>query len=268
MTQSSDNFFNSSSTDFDLQDPDLMLNSATIYIDKGWRIFPLHSITPTGQCTCHSPTCRQKGNHALRPAGIRGATTRLRDILEWWEDDPDANIGLVTGTGLLVIAVFPERQGSLDALPINPIPQTGLVTNGSAGWHLYFTYNKNIMVNSQRDVFGPGIDIIAEGGYVLAPPSLHPGGQRATWTSYMAPRVLPPKILTLLRPEHGWPRRDYLSVLNLMQQYGHPLTPIEISHALKKDYSATIKLLRHMISDRQIYQIRRGLYAPMETGLK
>lgn len=255
----------SSFRNFDPQDPDLMLNSATIYIDRGWRVFPLHGITPSGQCTCHSSVCRQKGNHPIRPAGIRGATTRLREILEWWEDDPDANIGLVTGTGLLVIAVDPERQGALDALPIDPIPQTGLVTTGNAGWHLYFTYKKSIIVNSQRDALGPGIDIIAEGGYVLAPPSLYPSGKRSAWTSYIAPRALPPRIMTLLQPEQGWQRSDYQSVLNLMKRHGYPVTPGEIAHALHKDYSATLKLLRRMIADNQIYQVRRGLYAPVAT---
>ncbi|MBV9710573.1 MAG: bifunctional DNA primase/polymerase, partial [Ktedonobacteraceae bacterium] len=215
----------SSSTDFNLDDPDLMLKSATTYIDRGWRVFPLHGITPSNQCTCRSPACQQKGHHPIRPAGIRGATTRLRDILEWWEDDPDANIGIATGVGLLVIAVHPERHGSLDAVPIDPIPQTGLVNVGNAGWHLYFTYKKNIIVNSQQDALGPGIDLIAEGSYVVAPPSLHPSGQRYTWTSYIAPRSLPPKIFTLLQPEHGWIRSDYRSVLDLMHQHGYALTP-------------------------------------------
>jgi hypothetical protein len=265
MLHNHENSSNPSSTDFDLLDPDLMLNSATTYIDRGWRVFPLHSITPAGQCTCRSHACRQPGNHPIRPAGIRGATTRLRDILEWWEDEPDANIGLVTGAGLLVIAVYPERQGSLEALPIDPIPQTGLVTTGNAGWHLYFTYKKSIIMNSQHDALGPGIDIIAEGGYALAPPSLYPSGQRSTWTSYIAPRIVPPKVLTLLQPEHGWLRTDYLSVLNLMQQHGYPLTPTEIAHALDRDYSATLKLLRRMVFDHQVYQVRRGLYAPFVT---
>jgi hypothetical protein len=252
----------SSSANFDLHDPDLMLNNATAYTDRGWRVFPLHSITSSGQCTCRSPVCQQKGNHPIRPAGIRGATTRLRDILEWWEDDPGANIGIATGAGLLVIAVYFERRGLLDAVPINPIPQTGLVKVGNAGWHLYFTYNKNLLVHSQQDVLGPGIDLIAEGGYVVAPPGLHPSGQRYTWTSYIAPRTLPPKILTLLQPEHGWMRNDYRSVLDLMHRHGYPLTPTEIAHELHKDYSSTHKLLRRMVLDHQIYLVRRGLYAP------
>ena len=158
----------------DLDDPDLMVKSATDYIDRGWRVFPLHSISSTGQCTCNSPTCRQKGNHPIRPAGIRGATTRLRDVLEWWEDEPYANIGIATGAGLLVIAVCPERDGSLDVLPINPIPLTGLVSSGDAGWHLYFTYKKIILMSSMQDAFGPGLDLLADGSYVVAPPlSIH-----------------------------------------------------------------------------------------------
>jgi hypothetical protein len=268
MSQSSENPFSSSCADFNPHDPDLMLNNAIVYIDRGWRVFPLYSITPCGQCTCRSPACQQKGNHPIRPVGIRGASTRLRDMLEWWEDDPDANIGIATGAGLLVITIYSERGGSLDAVPINPIPQTGLVKVGDAGWHLYFTYKKNIIMHSRQDALGPGIDLIAEGGYVVAPPGLHPSGQRYTWTSRIAPRTLPSKVLTLLQPEHGWVRSDYLSVLDLMHQHGCPLTPTEIAHGLHKDYSATLKLLRHMVLVRQIWLVRRGLYAPCTTDVE
>jgi Bifunctional DNA primase/polymerase, N-terminal len=271
-SSSIDNNANSSASNLTLQDvtgnpmnlddPDLMVKCATTYIDRGWRIFPLHSISSSGKCTCHSPTCRQKGNHPLRTAGIRGATTRLRDVLDWWEDDPDANIGIATGAGLLVITIDPERHGSLDALPINPIPLTGLVTIGNVGWHLYFTYPKNILMDSQQDALGPGMDLHADGSYVVAPPSIHPSGQRFAWTSYIAPRSVPPKILTLLEPKHGWMRSDYRMVLTLMQQHGYPLTPTEIAHGLHRDYSATLKLLRRMIADQHIYQVKRGLYAP------
>ena len=268
MPQRRETLSSFSSTDdiVNLDDPDLMLKSATAYIDRGWRVFPLHSIFPSGQCTCRSNHCLQKGNHPIRPAGIRCATTRLRDVLEWWEDDPDANIGIATGAGLLVIAVDPARLGSLDALPINPIPQTGLVRTGNGGWHLYFTYKKNLIVNSLQDALGPGIDLLAEGGYVVAPPGIHPTGQRYTWTSRIAPRSLPPKILALLEPKHGWMRSDYATVLTLMQQHGYPLTPTEISNGLQRDYSATLKLLRRMIADHQIYLVRRGLYAPTDSS--
>ena len=269
-SSSSENNVNFSDADLTLQDavdnnldrddPDLMVKSAIDYIDRGWRVFPLHSISPTGRCTCNSATCRLRGNHPIRPAGIRGATTRLRDVLEWWEDEPYANIGIATGAGLLVIAVCPERNGSLDALAINPIPLTGLVSCGGAGWHLYFTYKKIILMNSLQNASGPGLDLLAEGSYVVAPPSIHPSGQRFTWASYIAPRVLPPKIFTMLEPKQGWMRSDYRSVLMLMQQHGRPLSPTEIAHEMVQDYSATLKLLRRMVAEQYICRVGRGLY--------
>ncbi len=247
---------------------DLMLISAISYIDRGWRVFPLHSIIyPAGTCTCGSASCRRKGNHPIRPAGRAGATTRLRDILEWWEDDPHANIGIATGAGLLVITVSPERGGALAAVPIVPVPQTGLISTGDGGWHLYFTCKKTLMVSSQKDFLGPGIDLVAEDGYVVAPPSLNPVGGHYAWTKpeHIAPRAFPPKILALLKPQHGWTRSDYQSVLDLMTSRGFPLTPTEIAHSLHRDYSGTLKLLRRMREDQLIYQVGRGLYAPIKA---
>ena len=245
-------------------DPDTMLVSATAYIDRGWRVFPLHSIG-AGVCTCGVRTCRRRGDHPIRPAGVAGATTRLRDVLEWWEDDPDANIGIATGSGLLVLAVSPERE--LASLPIKPVPQSGLVSTGNSGWHQYFTYRKVLIIDSQKDFLGPGIDLIAEGGYVLAPPSRNAQGGGYSWTlpQNIAPRAFPPNLLALLKPRMGWRRSDYQSVLDLMTSRGYPLTPIEIAHGLHKDYSGTLKLLRGMREDGKIYQVGRGLYAPVSS---
>ncbi len=247
-------------------DPDLMLVSATAYIDRGWRVFPLHNIKhPDGTCTCGVNSCRRKGEHPIRPAGVAGATTRLRDVLEWWEDDPTANIGIATGAGLLVIAVAPERE--LASIPISPLPQSGLVNTGNGGWHLYFTYKKVLLIESRKDFLGPGIDLIAEGGHVVAPPSLSPAGGRYTWTlpQNIAPRAFPPKLLALLKPRLGWKRSDYQGVLALMASRGYPLTPTEIAQGLHKDYSGTLKLLRSMREDQQIYLVSRGLYAPLDS---
>jgi hypothetical protein len=46
---------------------------------------------------------------------------------------------------LLVIAVASERE--LASIPINPLPQSGLVSTGNGGWHLYFTY---ALIGSKR----------------------------------------------------------------------------------------------------------------------
>jgi hypothetical protein len=50
-----------------------------------------------------------------------------------------------------------------------------------------------------------------------------------------------------------------------MESRGYPLTPTEIAQGLHKDYSGTLKLLRSMREDQQIYQVSRGLYAPVDS---
>jgi Bifunctional DNA primase/polymerase, N-terminal len=143
-----------------------------------------------------------------------------------------ASVEVIIQPALLVIAVSPERGGALARVPIVPIPQTGLVSTGDGGWHLYFTCKKTLIVNSQKDFLGPGIDLIAEDGYVIAPPSLNPTGGRYSWTKpeHIAPRTFPPKLLAGLQPQQGWTRSDYQEVLDLMARRNFPLTPTEIAH--------------------------------------
>ncbi|MDP8240531.1 MAG: bifunctional DNA primase/polymerase, partial [Candidatus Hatepunaea meridiana] len=52
---------------------------------------------------------------------------------------------------------------------------------GSGGRHLYFTYPDGIRLTSGQDRIGPCVDIRADGGYVVAPPSLHRSGRRYEW---------------------------------------------------------------------------------------
>jgi hypothetical protein len=55
-----------------------------------------------------------------------------------------------------------------------PIVATG------AGWHLWFAHPRRPIPNSAGRL-GPGLDIRGDGGYVIAPPSLHPSGRRYRW---------------------------------------------------------------------------------------
>jgi len=50
---------------------------------------------------------------------------------------------------------------------------------GSGGFHLFFQYPNEEMRNLINLL--PGIDIRAEGGYIVAPPSLHVSGKSYEW---------------------------------------------------------------------------------------
>jgi hypothetical protein len=99
-------------------------------------------------------------------------------ITAWWTQWPDANIGLVTGSasGLVVVdldgdgaeASFAERCGG--QLPETPRVRT------ARGWHLYFAHPADgIRVPTRAGVL-PGVDVRGDGGFAIAPPSVHASG--------------------------------------------------------------------------------------------
>jgi putative DNA primase/helicase len=100
------------------------------------------------------------------------------------------NIGIATGTvsdcfvldidgkqGEQTLAELISRHGGL---PNTPTAKTG------KGFHYYFRYPRYYLVRNLagKDVKGnpmPGIDLRGDGGYVVAPPSIHPSGAEYEW---------------------------------------------------------------------------------------
>ncbi|MEV4418227.1 bifunctional DNA primase/polymerase, partial [Catellatospora sp. NPDC049609] len=87
-----------------------------------------------------------------------------------------------TASGLVVIDVDPAHGGmaSLNALITRGLtPPTRYVRTGNSGLHLYYRHPGGIRVPSDQGIrLGPGIDVKADGGYVVAPPSRHPDTSR------------------------------------------------------------------------------------------
>lgn len=157
------------------------------FAKRGFHIFPCHTIED-GHCTCRK-TCSSPGKHpngSLAPHGVLDATTDLQSIDQWWALFPDANIGLATGTvsGVMVVDIDPDKGGeeswcNLEAL-FEPVENTWWIETGSGGFHVYFESVEG--VRNSASVIGPGIDVRGDGGYVIAPPSLHVSGERYRWS--------------------------------------------------------------------------------------
>jgi len=160
-----------------------IVTSAVSYIQRNWRVIPIHSIGDKGGCTCGNAQCSSKGKHPRTKNGVKDATNEYAKVLDWWQHDPHANIGIATGNGLLVIDIDPRHDGSLKDLDNRfNLPLTAQVTTGGGGWHLYYRYNPRIYtLSNTANKLGPGIDSRGENGYVLAPPSLHASGKRYAW---------------------------------------------------------------------------------------
>jgi hypothetical protein len=143
--------------------------AALYYAGLGWPVFPL---VPREKIPLFS---KKNGGH-----GVKDATTDADQVTAWWSDYPDANIGLATGgpSALYVVDIDGEEgEAALlryGALPLTPESHTG------KGRHLLFHYPEGRNTASR---LGPKIDTRGEGGYIVAPPSIHPNGGRYRWVT-------------------------------------------------------------------------------------
>jgi hypothetical protein len=164
-----------------------MLEHAFEYANRGWAVFPLFEIQG-GQCACRKDRCSSAGKHPRVTGGHKAATTDEETIRQWWTEWPEANIGIATGqtSSLLVIDVDqgPNKDGYANIAALEAsngsLPKDLTVLTGSGGRHIYLAMPDANIRNSAGQL-APHIDVCGEGGYVVAPPSLHISGNRYTW---------------------------------------------------------------------------------------
>jgi hypothetical protein len=154
-----------------------LLEAALEYTGRGWKVFPLYEPAPQGTCSCGRGDCQSPGKHPRTGHGLKEATTDTARIRSWWSAWPNANIGVVTGrdSGFVVLDV--DRPESLRGW----WSDTLAATTGK-GVHFYFRTGDAAVKNSVGKL-GAGIDLRADGGYVVAPPSLHSSGVTYTWSN-------------------------------------------------------------------------------------
>ncbi|MFA4973284.1 MAG: bifunctional DNA primase/polymerase [bacterium] len=181
-----------------------MLDAALEYASRMYPVFPLHRPGAGGICTCGKIPCPDAGKHPRTLHGKDDATTDKDQIRQWWKPGQQWNIGLVTGekAGLLVLDVDKDKGGfdSLNALELKyqKLPETLLIKTGGGGLHFYFAYPRGAKIKSGTEVLGPGLDIKAEGGYIVAPPSLHKSGNEYAVLREALPLDAPSWFLALL----------------------------------------------------------------------
>jgi Bifunctional DNA primase/polymerase, N-terminal/Primase C terminal 1 (PriCT-1) len=155
-----------------------VIHTALRLAQKGLAVFP----------------CRPRDKRPATVNGLKDATTDPEAIAAWWQQDPDFNIAIATGaaSGIFVIdvdgfdaeAAMRRLEAEHDALP----PSVEVIT--ARGRHIYFKMPDTDLRNSAGKI-APGLDVRATGGYVLAPPSIHPTGRRYAWSVDSASSVVP-----------------------------------------------------------------------------
>ena len=112
-------------------------------------------------------------------------TAAVAEIAEWFQHWPDANLAVVTGivSGLVVLDLDPRHgaEASLQQFEQEhgAFAETIEARTGGGGRHLYFAHPGEIVRN--RVGIAPGVDLRGDGGYVMAPPSVHACGEPYRW---------------------------------------------------------------------------------------
>jgi hypothetical protein len=161
---------------------------------ESWLVFPCHSLAADGFCTCGKPGCTSPAKHPRTKNGLHDASSDPAQVMAWWSQWPDANIGLRTGDGMFVIDPDgPEGAATVEGMDL---PPTLAVVTGN-GRHLYFFAPEGVEIRNRARV-APGLDVRGDGGYVIAPPSVHASGAVYEWVDQEAEIAEAPEWLVEL----------------------------------------------------------------------
>lgn len=139
------------------------LQAAINYAEQGIHVFPL----------------KPNSKLPLTANGFYDATTDIGVINGWWQKTPKANIGIPTGriNGIMALDIdFKDGKNGFESLIHLEelhgfIPETRTHNTPSGGSHLIFLTGKH-EISGSAGKLGNGLDIRANGGYIVAPPSV------------------------------------------------------------------------------------------------
>lgn len=150
--------------------------AALAYASRGWSVFPL----------------AERNKVPAIAGGCSNATNDVETIADAWDARPNLNVAIATGDksgGLMVIDLDVAHEGGVDGMETlrdwerehGELPETVTVETGKGGMHLYYYVDEYISCSVGGE---SGVDIRANGGYVVAPPSIHPNGNQYTFENH------------------------------------------------------------------------------------
>lgn len=211
-----------------------LLNAALAYAARGFLVFP----------------CCPRSKIPATPHGFKDATRDERIIRMWWESVPDYNVAIAAGedSGLYVLDVDLKVGRSLDEAIESlgfPLPETPTVRTGGGGVQFFFAFPPGLNLSITGGRLGLGIDTRGNGGYVVAPPSIHPSGPAYSWLEFEDSPLAPTPVELIRKLETqktaalslsgekltGGRHATLMTAAALMRSIG--LVPTEILSALK-----------------------------------
>jgi hypothetical protein len=166
------------------------LDAALEYARQGKPVFP----------------CNPKDKRPLTKNGFKDATADPEKIKAWWSKRPDAMIGMPTGALSEVDVVDLDRKPDhADGVVTwekleNENSPVNTRTHGtpSTGQHKFFQH-QNGLRSIGLDRLAAGLEVKADGGYVIMPPSRMANGKGYTVIKDIEPAPMPPWLQEMIR---------------------------------------------------------------------
>ena len=169
-----------------------LADAALAYASRGWRVIALHfiNVNKNNACSCmRGPECKAPGKHPMFKKWREVASTNPVNLRAWWKAWPLANVGLTMGGQASLVTIDVDGDTGRESLATleglhAKLPPTLTQSTGrkGGGEHRLFHVDPFYVdwIRNRAHV-APSIDIRAEGGLIVAAPSLHSSGLRYRW---------------------------------------------------------------------------------------
>lgn len=168
-----------------------MIGPAKEIASRGIRVLPVHI-----------------RKYPLVHGGVNSASCDIPTVSNWWRRWPAANIAIACGhaSGIWIVDVDP-RNGGCDTLAEiewehGHLGCENVVITPSGGRHYVYRWPEGCPASTRFAAkLGTGIDILANGRYALAPPSVGANGHGYRWEigGYMSLGQPPKWLVDLVR---------------------------------------------------------------------
>ena len=193
------------------------VDAAIFFASRDIPVFPVHTVKE-GSCTCrNAENCKSPGKHPIHKNWKSEVTTEKEKIKRMWLANPDANVGLAMGNGIVAIDIDVKngKDGWTEWSKIlhrnNSDQITSLIQyTPSGGLHIIMQVKDSSIITGASDALGTGIDIRSNGNILVGGGSQNDKGfyktydipiakapywleslmlERANWTKAMLKRI-------------------------------------------------------------------------------
>lgn len=161
-------------------------------IDRGVLRFALATAELLGPVFACGPKSKEPFGK-LAPHGVYSATRDPETIRAWFRPCSTLNLGLALGDGLLALDIDPRHDGDAELARLerehSAIPETVRAITGGGGAHHLLRFPLGMPL--RNGAIASGVEIKADGGYVIVAPSIHPSGGAYAWDVGALPSETP-----------------------------------------------------------------------------